>query len=342
MDAASEPNEDRGARRVLAGIDEAGLGPMLGPLTIGYSAFEVPADVKNLWRHLGPVVGKNPSQDGKRIVVADSKQVFTRNPRGEKRLETTALAFLALLRAGRKPSMPPRELLFADLHPDMDLVARHPWYERLPASLPRHVDAGALELRTELLWKRMVARQVQLLAAGVRVVPAGELNASYRETDNKASTVWAKTEAVMRLIWERFAERDLALVVDQQGGRSHYAAPLMRSFPEAQVKEVGRAARFSEYTVTAPARTSGGPRRHMRILFAEKAETGSFPVALASCLAKYARELSMGAFNAHFAALQPGLKPTAGYRGDGSRWMEEAGQALERADLPADVLVRER
>ena len=30
--------------RVLAGIDEAGLGPILGPLTLGYSAFRVPVD----------------------------------------------------------------------------------------------------------------------------------------------------------------------------------------------------------------------------------------------------------------------------------------------------------
>jgi len=38
----------------------------------------------------------------------------------------------------------------------------------------------------------------------------------------------------------------------------------------------------------------------------------------------------MDAFNAYFAELQPGLRPTAGYTTDGRRWLAEARSALSR------------
>ena len=77
----------------------------------------------------------------------------------------------------------------------------------------------------------------------------------------------------------------------------------------------------------------------MWITFAEKAETRAFTVALASCLAKYARELAMGAFNRYFGALQPDLKPTAGYTSDGRRWLRDATPMLRRAGIAREVLV---
>ena len=64
--------------------------------------------------------------------------------------------------------------------------------------------------------------------------------------------------------------------------------------------------------------------------------------SLRSCIAKYARETCMAAFNDYFATLDPELKPTAGYRNDGWRWLEDAAPMLERARIDRSVLVRER
>ncbi len=80
----------------------------------------------------------------------------------------------------------------------------------------------------------------------------------------------------------------------------------------------------------------------MRLAFAERAEDESFAVALASCAAKYARELAMRAFNAYFEELQPGLPPTAGYRQDGHRWLQDAREALAVACVPSELLQRTR
>ena len=322
---------------VVGGIDEAGLGPLLGPLTIGYSALELPDPHANPWRLLGNLVGKRPSKH-RRLVVADSKRVFARNEPGRRRLEATALTFLALLDPKGRPPRDPRDLLFGHAPaPEPGLVRRHPWYDRLPAALPLEHEAASLELLAALVSRRMAAKGLALVSAGVRVVPAGELNASYDATENKSLSVWAMTLEALRHLWEAHGSAGPRITIDRQGGRLHYGPLLARGLPEAEVTLVAEDEDGSRYRVVARDRS-----RAMDLVIVEKAEERSFPVALASCLAKYARELVMGAFNAYFGELQPGLRPTAGYFSDGQRWLKEAAVALEKAALPRGLVVRSR
>ena len=65
-------------------------------------------------------------------------------------------------------------------------------------------------------------------------------------------------------------------------------------------------------------------------------------VALASCLAKYARETVMEGFNEYFGRLQPDLQPTAGYTTDGRRWLKDAEACLREAGVERSLLVRDR
>ena len=331
---------------LFAGIDEAGLGPILGPLTLGFSVFRAPREGANLWKTLQPVVTKDPrtkrASKGA-FCVADSKVVFQRSERSAERLETTALGFLSLLEPGRRPHPSADRLLFAtpdELGPGEAAVAELPWY-REPPPLPRHVDRGRLELRVEKLARCMARTGVELVDAGLAVVPANQLNRSFDETENKAATQWATCTRVLARLWRAHGAEGLRLTVDRQGGRYHYGALLARALPDAEVELLDEAPARAEYRVEG---RRGGPAagHRMRVTFAEKAERHSFAVALASCLAKYARELAMEQFNAYFAGLQPGLKPTAGYRTDGWRWLEDAAPALERARLERRVLVRSR
>jgi hypothetical protein len=328
---------------IVAGVDEAGLGPLLGPLTIGYSALRLPSVDADPWKLLARRVAPRPARGERRVVVADSKKVFARTAPGRQRLETTALSFLALLLEEESVPRDGREVLFGALRPSEEMVARHPWYEHLPP-LPRHVDAGRVELVAAGLARELTGHESALVDAGVRVVPAGELNASYRETENKGDTVWHFTLEVLRHLWTAHGEQELRIIADLQGARSHYGPPLARGFPDASVRRLREDAEVSSYELVERNETERGgwlPRR-MTVEFRARGEEYSFATALASCLAKYARETVMTAFNAYFHSLQPGLRPTAGYTTDGRRWLEDARETLAGSTVERDVLIRTR
>lgn len=327
--------------RVVAGIDEAGLGPLLGPMTLGFSAFRVPGGAATLHELLAHAVTSRVEPSGERLVVADSKQVFARTAEGHERLEATALAFLALAAEDGRGPESGLELLRAlpeTLRPEPALLERHPWYRLLPERLPVWVAEATLHEHVARLRAAADGAGVALLAAGARAVPAGELNASFSETRNKSLTHWRKSADVIEHLWSRFGADGLDLVVDRHGGRKFYHELLATGFPYTAVETASESDDVCEYVV----RASGPAPRRMRISFEVRAEERSFAVALGSCLAKYVREICMGAFNRYFAGLQDGLKPTAGYRNDGNRWLADAEEAVRRADLPPRVLVRER
>jgi len=324
--------------RVVCGIDEAGLGPLLGPLTFGYSAFRIPSAGGDIWTRLKAEVAQSAREGADRIVVADSKKVYARNPRGRQRLETTALAFLAQLSGGRPGCgadllrTPPPEL-----RPRAADIERHPWYGRLAEELPIWMPADRLAIRTARLRRGLDASSIELLDAGVRVVPEFELNRSFEETQNKSLSVMAVVFQILRHLWASYSDEGVRVVVDRQGGRWHYARVLHAAFPGTILKVQCESPEMSRYVIE-----EASTKRRMLVTFAERGEERAFSVALASCLAKYARELCMEAFNAYFSDLQPDLHPTAGYTTDGRRWVEEAAPALAAACLADRTLIRER
>jgi hypothetical protein len=82
--------------------------------------------------------------------------------------------------------------------------------------------------------------------------------------------------------------------------------------------------------------------RRTMIYFQEKGETVFFPTALASMMCKYLRELCMHSFNTWWCGRIEGLRPTAGYYLDGSRWLIDVEPHLERLGVAREMLVRVR
>ncbi len=128
--------------------------------------------------------------------------------------------------------------------------------------------------------------------------------------------------------------------VDKQGGRDHYTTLMLETFPDARLSVLCESAEASSYLLHEP--MPDGRLRRTLIHFREKGESSFLPTALASMLCKYLRELCMQSFNAWWCRQIAGLRPTAGYYLDGSRWLLDVEPHLGRLGVRRELLVRVR
>jgi hypothetical protein len=318
----------------LAGVDEAGLGPILGPLVVAGVAMAGPEGI-DPWRLLARHVSRKKHEKGK-VRVADSKKV-NQGPHGLQRLEETALVFWTALHGSTPPTLGD---WLSQLGADLPQLQRCPWYEDLSLRLPRAADADWITLHAELVARALHKAEVKLLDLAVRPVDVEEWNGLIADTDNKSRAHFhAYAEVIGRILQRlpaQFADGESGhLVADRAGGRMHYGQDLRRLRPDARVEVLREEPAISSYRL----HTAAGA---VQVTFAEKGEDRAFPTALASCFAKYLREVMMEALNGWFAARVPGLAPTAGYYVDGHRFLEDLGPHLPALGLPLQRLVRVR
>ncbi len=314
----------------LAGLDEAGLGPILGPLVVGGVAMLGP-EGQDPWRVLRAYVSRRKTEKGK-LRVADSKKV-NQGPHGLRHLEETALGFWAA-RHGELPATLGDWL--TQLGADVERLARCPWYEDLALRLPLHADADWLTLQGELVARALRQADMQVLDIAVRPVDVEEWNAWIADTDNKSRAHFqAYAEVLGRLLRQVPDGHGGHVVADRCGGRMHYAGDLRRLCPDARVETLLEREGQSQYRLHRP----GGD---IAITFAERGEDRAFPTALASCFAKYLRELMVECLNRWFCARVPGLQPTAGYYVDGHRFLDDLQPHLVALAAPRERLVRVR
>lgn len=316
---------------IYAGIDEAGYGPMYGPLTVGCAALRLedfPHDAQralqappDLWELLAKAVCRTGKGAKGRFLVNDSKKLKTAAS-GIKNLEPGVLGFLAPL-GGAAPTL--TALLDALSPPAFSNRPALPWYAGDHA-VPVEHDAAALRIGGNVLKDTMAKAQITTAGLRCNVVYEDRYNAMVAATRNKASVSFTFVAGHLARLWEAFGRESLFVAIDRQGGRTHYRALLAHIFPEAQMAVLEETDERSAYLLEE------GPRR-MTVLFASGSEEVHLPVALASMTAKYARELTMGRFNAHFARLAPQVAPTAGYGEDANRWRDAILPHLRRAGI---------
>lgn len=317
--------------KILAGVDEAGLGPILGPLVVGGAALRGPEGA-DPWTALAPLVARERKEKGK-IRVADSKKVH-QGPHGLRALEETVLAFWAC-RHGDLPATLGDWLLALGV--DVAALARCPWYADLSQPLVQAADGGFVQLHGERLARALRERDIAVVELFARPVDVEEWNALIAATDNKSKAHFhAYGDVLARLLAVVPAGVDGHVVADRCGGRMHYGTDLRRLRPGARVEVVREEPATSSYRIH---RDCGGVTA---VTFAERGEDRAFPTALASCFAKYLRERMVGCMNAWFQARVPGLQPTAGYYVDGHRFLADLAPHLPTLAVPTERLVRIR
>ncbi len=318
---------------VVAGIDEAGYGPLLGPLVVTGVAFEVPDDAIGdcLWRRLSGSVTRVARGRDRRLPIADSKKLYQRKS-GFKMLERTALVMASV--AGVSASSG-REWLQRVAPGGMEGIKRYPWYRDFDWALPLENDARDIALRAHAVRRDLAACGMGFVAIDCELLLEGHFNDLVEATRNKAV---ASLGLVLRIV-SRLAQSGGAgpvrICIDRQGGRRHYRPALMTAFAGRGLRIVSESEERSAY------RLDGGPRP-LEIEFRTSGEDAYLPVALASVFSKYVRELFMTALNRYWSARVDGLCPTAGYYQDAQRFLAHIAPAIEREGVRRSLLVRSR
>lgn len=319
---------------LLVGIDEAGYGPILGPLVVAASVWRVtPRHIEaDLWQVLSPCVARSVRSGEVRLAVDDSKSLFDRK-KGIATLERSVLAFA---RAAGLPCGTLGELLAALGGDAATTGSTLPWDRDLNHALPLDPARSRCDHTARWLQAGMAALQAECIGLSARVLPAGAFNRRLRQTRNKAAVL---LEHVLDLLAgaARVADGDsqVHVRIDRLGGRSDYRGLLMAAFPERHVHELELSPQTSRYRLASA-------RSDWFIEFVVDADQRHLPVALASMLAKYLREALMERFNAYWRRWLPGLRPTAGYYEDAQRFLADISPILPRTGIPPESLIRAR
>jgi hypothetical protein len=312
----------------IVGIDEAGLGPNLGPLVQAAVAARVPDGTGCLWGCLSAGVRRATDPDDGRVLIDDSKLVHA-GPQGLGRLERGVVSVLA-------ECQPVGQLLGGvACGPSLTDLAAEYWYEP-GESLPVAVDRAAVTTAPARLTEALAAGNVEFEVTRCVVTPAPRFNDLIQHWGSKSAAV---EQGIITLLRDVLAavngHEPVTIVIDKQGGRNFYAPWVSTAIPDGWVMPVREGALLSEYQVL-------GLGREVRLKFLPRADSAALPVALASMLAKYLREVFMRQFNRFWGNHVPGLKPTAGYPGDARRYYDAIRPAMKKLGIGADLVWRKK
>ncbi len=316
---------------IYAGIDEAGYGPMFGPLCVASCLFVLhdydPAQGEpDMWSLLSKAICKTRKEAFPRIAINDSKKLKSNaKHKALTHLERGVLAFLA----SSSKSIPEND---SEFFAETESVNHdQAWYQGQTA-LPLGNDLNVLKIDNAMLRKHLKQANISCPRMKCTSIDVGDYN-EQTKIASKAALNFATAMKHVDGILAQFGCDHPRIMIDRHGGRIQYRQELQLCWPEANIQILAEDKSMSRYRLSLGA-------KKVTLTFASKSDERHMPVALASMLAKFTRELHMIRFNRYFSAQIPDLKPTAGYVQDGRRFLKEIEPILAKNGVQQEQLVR--
>lgn len=313
---------------IVIGMDEAGYGPRLGPLVVTATVWEVPDDPRDvdLWQLMEAAVTSTPARNDTRLHLADSKQVYSAG-KGLAALERTVLA--AVRMCGSRPES------FRDLCKILAPEAAQelngePWYDDADMPLPHALDAEPADDLCQDWQACCDANGIRLRTIQSDVVLTERFNQLTRDCGTKGAALSTTSFRLLRSVWNPDDPQPTLVVGDKHGGRNRYDGLLDDVLDGQMIFRQQESTALSVYQVNST-----------QLRFQAKGET-HLPVALASMVCKYIRELAMTLFNRFWHSHVPELKPTAGYPTDANRFRDDIASMQASLGISNDLLWRDR
>jgi hypothetical protein len=311
---------------LIVGTDEAGYGPNLGPLVVAATAWRLaghPATADGAFAAVADAAGNA----GSTPLWADSKTIH-RGGAGFESLERGVHAALALVHDDPVCDWPRLAATVGAIGPAPR--AAQGWARLDSLQIPLAAEPPACMAAAATARSALESAGLELVGIACHALYPQEFNRLLDLGLNKSDILSQTTLDLAADIAARLGPDDTLVWCDRHGGRKGYGALVARHFSLPLVQPIEETAARSAYAA---------PAARLTVEFCVGGEA-RIPVALASMVAKYVRELAMVAFNAFWGARVPGLAPTAGYPVDAKRWRAEAAAAITAAGIPANDLWR--
>lgn len=319
--------------KLIVGVDEAGYGPSIGPLTVCATCWRVPSsfDVTQMSLLLEQEIQARPWKPTlTHVPIGDSKKIH----QGRYSVEGLILGTYFLFHAcDGKPVADWDSRLASIAREDSKRIQSVPWYalrstdreERLISFLAEpeaYFNAGR---------KKLKSLSIQAVGLRMRVLDEIEFNAQINRTGNKSTLL---SEASLQLVndsvkvYGRKGE-SVEVYCDKHGGRNRYQSVLSHVFDQAWFEIELEGKSCSRYSTL----WRGYP---LRIQFQVNGDS-LFPSAAASIVAKWTREELMDRLNRFWQSrCSEPLSVTAGYYVDALRFAKQIEKAAETANLPKE------
>jgi len=294
-------------------MDEAGYGPNLGPLLIVLTRWQTPGIPHecDFYRLLKKSVAADGTANGSKLHLADSKRVNS-GKNGFQTLELSALSLLHCLGMDTGSFQMLRSQL-------THLTGNHSFASNSPAPwygedlfLPVAASPQQIAQHSRQFQKCMEKARLQLTAVHAEFVEEERFNHLVDANgDNKGLTLSRLAFRLLRCAWSPEEPHPVFIVGDKHGGRNRYDDLLAEVLDQEMIFRLEEGQQLSRYRI-----------RQSELRFQVGGEC-HLPVACASIIAKYLRELAMILFNRYWSTHCPDVKPTLGYPNDARRFREQ-------------------